>query len=301
MATQVEESPLEAREDRLRRRAKRKSAKADRLEARGKTKRAAKKRGAAKVKTAKADKIAGKQDAKDEKQAGRQAKKLAKVKGKAKKKAERKENRGKKIKKAGQDIAAAGKKVSDAAKGAKDKVKGAKDKVKKAVSKKKKQVTAAVAGAKEGYNSVAMHGPAAKWGGNKDDYHREDGHKTGDVGGGKYGKGGHFKDYEGPSMGVHDAETDYRGHAMDNMGKENKLGILDGNPPKGAGYYGSAMYGPSKYDNAHTLKNPGHHQAPSMSGKAKSFGKGPKYGGGSPISKHFGRNRSKKRQIDKVI
>jgi len=291
MATQVEESPLEAREDRLRRRAKRKSAKADRLEARGKTKRAAKKRGQAGVKTAKADKIAGKQDAKDEKQAGRQAKKLAKVKGKVKKKADRKENRGKKIKKAGQDIAAAGKKASDAAKGAKDKVKGAKDKVKKAVSKKKKQVTAAVAGAKKGYNSVAMHGTAA-YGEGKHEYKRKDKDgvetKAGDI-------NHHYKDYEGPSMGVHDAETDYRGHAMDNMGKENKLGILDGNPPKGAGYYGSAMYGPSKYDNAHTLKNPGHHQAPSMSGKAKSFGKGPKYGGGSPISKHFGRNRSKKR------
>jgi len=39
------------------------------------------------------------------------------------------------------------------------------------------------------------------WGGNKDDYHREMGadghrHRMGDVGGGKYGKGGHYKDYE---------------------------------------------------------------------------------------------------------
>ena len=39
------------------------------------------------------------------------------------------------------------------------------------------------------------------WGGNKDDYKRKkdkDGvrKKTGDVGGGKYGKGGHYKDYE---------------------------------------------------------------------------------------------------------
>jgi len=40
------------------------------------------------------------------------------------------------------------------------------------------------------------------WGGNKDDYHREMGadghrHRMGDVGGGKYGKGGHYKDYMG--------------------------------------------------------------------------------------------------------
>jgi hypothetical protein len=39
------------------------------------------------------------------------------------------------------------------------------------------------------------------WGGNKHDYHREMGadghrHRMGDVGGGKYGKGGHYKDYE---------------------------------------------------------------------------------------------------------
>ena len=38
------------------------------------------------------------------------------------------------------------------------------------------------------------------WGGNLDDYHRRMGadghrHRTGDIGGGKYGKGGHYKDY----------------------------------------------------------------------------------------------------------
>ncbi len=38
------------------------------------------------------------------------------------------------------------------------------------------------------------------WGGNKDDYHRRMGadghrHRTGDIGGGKYGKGGHYRDY----------------------------------------------------------------------------------------------------------
>ena len=44
-------------------------------------------------------------------------------------------------------------------------------------------------------------GHMKNWGGNKHDYHREMGadghrHRMGDVGGGKYGKGGHYKDYE---------------------------------------------------------------------------------------------------------
>ena len=34
------------------------------------------------------------------------------------------------------------------------------------------------------------------YGGNKHDFHRRHGHRMGDVGGGKYGKGGHYKDYE---------------------------------------------------------------------------------------------------------
>ena len=58
-----------------------------------------------------------------------------------------------------------------------------------------------------------------KWGGNKDDYHRHmdaEGHmtKSGVVGGGKYGKGGHYKDYEGPSR---------KGRAKDH-------GMTDDNP-----------------------------------------------------------------------
>ena len=38
------------------------------------------------------------------------------------------------------------------------------------------------------------------FGGNKHNFHRRDGHKMGDVGGGKYGKGGHYKDYESKGM-----------------------------------------------------------------------------------------------------
>ena len=274
MATQVEESPLEAREDRLRRRAARKSSKADRLEAKGKTKRAAKKRGAAGVKTAKADKIAGKQDAKDAKQAGRQAKKLSKVKGKVDKKAEkkenrstkrdeRKENRGKKIKKAKADVTAAGKKAAgavkdkakataDKAKGAAKKVKGAAKKVKAGVEKGKRKMKAAV-GAFKGTNM------------------------------------------EGPSMGD--------SNRLQGAGSEGAPGL--GRMSMGRGS--------NKYDNANNIGGP------SMSGEKydmkeaynSNMSKSARFNylknamhdnkgkGGSSLSKHFGRNRSKKRQIDR--
>lgn len=240
MATQVEESPLEAREDRLRRRAARKSSKADRLEAKGKTKRAAKKRGAAGVKTAKADKIAGKQDAKDAKQAGKQAKKLAKVKGKVDKKSAKKEAKGAtKPGEKGYKPKKAARKAKKAERKANRKAKG--HKVSEALKKGKKQAVATVAGAaqgaKEGYESVAMYGP---------------------------------------SMGVHDADTDYRGHAMDNMGK--------------AGTFGA----PAKYDNAHNIGGPG--TSGHIKGNIQKPSKGlSMYGKGSPLTKHFGRNRSKKR------
>ena len=45
----------------------------------------------------------------------------------------------------------------------------------------------------------AMEG---KWGGNKGDYHRSLGRKTGVKDGGKYGKGGHYKDYEEAKEGM---------------------------------------------------------------------------------------------------
>jgi hypothetical protein len=51
----------------------------------------------------------------------------------------------------------------------------------------------------------AKHEMDKKYGGNKGDFHREKGKKTGVVGGKKYGKGGHYKDYmkemDEPGMG----------------------------------------------------------------------------------------------------
>lgn len=41
----------------------------------------------------------------------------------------------------------------------------------------------------------AKHEMDKKYGGNKGDFHREKGKKTGVVGGKKYGKGGHYRDY----------------------------------------------------------------------------------------------------------
>jgi hypothetical protein len=97
--------------------------------------------------------------------------------------------------------------------------------------------------------------------------------------------------------GVHDDDTEYRTRPMDAM--------------KGGNWDGSSMYGPSKYDNSHMLKNPGHHQAPSMTGKEYDQKKMFSTKGkerlhylenflhdkkkGSSLSKHFGRNSSKKR------
>jgi len=51
----------------------------------------------------------------------------------------------------------------------------------------------------------AKHEMDKKYGGNKGDFHREKGKKTGVVGGKKYGKGGHYRDYmkemDEPGMG----------------------------------------------------------------------------------------------------
>ena len=203
------------------------------------------------------------------------------------KKSERKENRQAKVSEAKA-------KAKDTAKKIKKAPKTAKKKIKKAVKKGKKVVAAAVNAGKAEMQAPGMYGPSAKWGGNKDDYHREDGHKTGDVGGGKYGKGGHFKDYEGrPSM----ADSD----RLRGAGSE-------GTPGFGGGEYSAAPK--MKYDNHHMLKGP-NSMAPSMSGmaydKKKMFSTKGKERlhylenwmhdkkKGSSLSKHFGRNRSKKR------
>ena len=56
----------------------------------------------------------------------------------------------------------------------------------------------------------AKHEMDKKYGGNKGDFHREKGKKTGVVGGKKYGKGGHYRDYmkemDEPGMGNPEVE-----------------------------------------------------------------------------------------------
>ena len=71
-------------------------------------------------------------------------------------------------------------------------------------------------------------GEDSDWGGNKGDYHRHKdsaGHKTksGVVGGGKYGKGGHYKDYE--MEGEMDEASRTLGFGRESGGKHKPSGI----------------------------------------------------------------------------
>ena len=253
MATKEMDSPLEAREDRLKRKAARKSAKADRLEARGKTKRAAKKRGAAAVKTAKADKIAGKQDAKDAKQKGRQDKKMAKVE----KRQDKKKSRKAKLKKVSVNNA---KKVIKAASDAMPMYGGKKGDESKS---------------HRDYEGTSMYGA------NKGDYHEhmdKEGHetKTGVVGGGKYGKGGHYKDYmKGTSM--YDMSVPGEKLKYIQGSSSGKYDNVGGPSMSGKAYDNKEAYNKNLSDSArlHYLENERHDD-----GK-----------GGSSMSKHFHRNR----------
>lgn len=266
------------RSERLKKRAERADRRAARAESKGKTAKAARLKAKAGVKRAKKELVDTKKGRLDKKMADKKAKKEA-----------RKSNRQEKAAAAKKKIASAPKK---AVKGVKKKVKTAKKKVAKKVA------TAATAVANKANEAAAMYGPAQKWGGNKDDFHRrmEDGTMTkiGDVGGGKYGKGGHYKDDEGgPSM----ADSD----RLKGAGSE-------GTPGFGGGEYSAAPK--MKYDNHHMLKGP-NSMAPSMSGmaydKKKMFSTKGKERlhylenwmhdkkSGSSLSKHFGRNRSKKK------
>lgn len=73
------------------------------------------------------------------------------------------------------------------------------------------------------------------WGGDKDDDHRRMGpdghkHKIGDVGGGKYGAGGHYEDFKQPYGGdkgdeseTHPGHKDYDGKKLEEDDDEEKL------------------------------------------------------------------------------
>ena len=67
-----------------------------------------------------------------------------------------------------------------------------------------------------------------KWGSKKHEFHRhmdDEGHETksGDVGGGKYGKGGHYKDYEQPYGGDKGDESKTRPGRKDYVKEEDEL------------------------------------------------------------------------------
>ena len=101
------------------------------------------------------------------------------------------------------------------------------------------------------------------WGGNKHDYHREMGtdghrHRTGDVGGGKYGKGGHYKDYEMMEMDHMEDETneganwggnkhDYH-REMGADGHRHRTGDIGGGKYGKGGHYKDYEMGEMKSD-----------------------------------------------------
>ena len=86
-------------------------------------------------------------------------------------------------------------------------------------------------------------GEDANWGENKHEYKRKSSggvkHRAGDVGGGKYGKGGHYKDYEGELGEDSDwggNKKDYHRH-MDKAGHKTKSGVVGGGKYGKGGHY----------------------------------------------------------------
>ena len=80
------------------------------------------------------------------------------------------------------------------------------------------------------------------YGGNEHDFHRRHGHKMGDVGGGKYGKGGHYKDYEmEEGMEYHEGvdmyeDMDYEGEGdIEAVMEAVKKSMKKSAKPKGVG------------------------------------------------------------------
>ena len=198
----------------------------------GKAKKVAKKAkaGAKKVKGKVSERRAARKKARGARRDARKAAKATRKEGRAKARAIKKGARGKGKAKSG----ASG--VSKAAKAA------------AASSKKKKASSKPTAGAAKKSKAPLS---AAMYGGNKSDYHEhmdQAGHetKTGVVGGGKYGKGGHYKDYEGTGMyGKKGA------HMMDQpmMADSNRLkgAGSEGDPGLGRMSMGASMSQMSKH------------------------------------------------------
>ena len=147
------------------------------------------------------------------------------------------------------------------------------------------------------------------WGGNKHDYHREMGtdghrHRTGDVGGGKYGKGGHYKDYEMMEMDHMEDETneganwggnksDYH-REMGADGHRHRTGDIGGGKYGKGGHYKDYEMGEMKSDEE-------------MEEASRTYGFGSKSGRGlrKAISNNrnyeYPMNESTKKSVNKII
>ena len=152
-------------------------------------------------------------------------------------------------------------------------------------------------------------GHMKNWGGNKHDYHREMGadghrHRMGDVGGGKYGKGGHYKDYEMGEMDHMDKETNEGAHWGGNKddyhremgadGHRHRTGDIGGGKYGKGGHYKDYEMGEMKSDEE-------------MEEASRTYGFGSKSGRG--LRKGFTNNRnlefpineSSRESIQKII
>lgn len=275
---EVSDSPIDSqkRADRLnrkasrkRKQAERKQKRADKAEAKGKTGKAAILRGKAKKKTGKAEIKEARADRAANR--GKQIKEGAKkaVKGAKKLNEKRKEIKGK-VKSAVKG------KVADAKKKVQSKVADTKKKVKAKVDTAKKNVKAKI---NKAATAVAGATAPPMYGANKGDFHEHmdpQGHetKTGVVGGGKYGKGGHYKDYEGGS-GMYGGPSMADSDRLTGAGSEGDPGL--GRMSEGPGMYGRG----SKISY-------GNYQKPNMhKGNGKEVHGSPFPLSGSKLSKHF--------------
>jgi len=165
-------------------------------------------------------------------------------------------------------------KKTEAKDAAKKAVRGAKAKVRETKAKVKSKVNQAA-------TAVAGATAPPMYGANKHDYKEHmdaAGHETKDgvVGGGKYGKGGHYKDYEASSKGtpMHGGPAMADSNRLTGAGSEGDPGLGRMSEGPALGGYGKISYGS--------------HQKPIMDkGNGKAIHGSPFNLGGSKLSKHF--------------
>ncbi len=185
-------------------------------------------------------------------------------------------------KKAKKAIKAKKEEVKGKVKAGVDKAKGAVDKAKRGAKAKVKETKDKVK-AKVHEKATAIAGKTAPgmYGANKHDYKEHmdaAGHETKDgvVGGGKYGKGGHYKDYEASSKGtpMHGGPAMADSNRLTGAGSEGDPGLGRMSEGPALGGYGKISYGS--------------HQKPTMDkGNGKAIHGSPFNLGGSKLSKHF--------------